>query len=172
MYLVISCCILAQLLTARLSLYWNIKVIEVVLPLWKWIFRSGFVLMAANTFLLNHPPSHGPHTEHCFCGRCRNAEVDKTLYRRNLSAQTLHTAFFATLTQSRETMLDLQFELTKEEIILGYCFKRRCLEGTGYLSFGAWIANAPMMAHLTDVEKDVVSDKISEIQWFLKNGRQ
>ena len=119
--------------------------------------------MAANTFLLNHPPSHGPHTEHCFCGRCRNAEVDKTLYRRNLSAQTLHTAFFATLTQSRETMLDLQFELTKEEIIIGYCFKRRCLEGTGYLSFGAWIANAPMMAHLTDVEKDVVSDKISVV---------
>ena len=60
-------------------------------------------------------------------------------------------------------MLDLHFELTKEEIIIGYCFKRRCLEGTGYLSFGAWIATAPMMAHLTETEKDVVCNKISVV---------
>ena len=65
-----------------------------------------------------------------------------TLYRRNMSAQMLHTAFVTTLTQTRETMLDMQFEVTKQEIVIGYSFKKRCLEGTGYLSFGCWIANA------------------------------
>ena len=117
----------------------------------------------ANTFLINNHPVFGPHMESCFCATCRNSEVDDTLYRRNMSAQMLHTAFVTTLTQTRETMLDMQFEVTKQEIVIGYSFKKRCLEGTGYLSFGCWIANAPIMAHLSDVEKDVLCDKISVI---------
>ena len=117
--------------------------------------------MAANSFLLSHPPVHGPHNEHCFCVRCRNSEVDRLMQRRNLTTQELHRILFTELTQTRETILDTQFEHTKQEVIVGYCYKQRCLAGTGYVSFGHWLANAPDMAHLSPLERDRICDKKS-----------
>ena len=119
--------------------------------------------MAANSFLLSHQPVHGPHNEDCFCVGCRKSEVNSLMQRRNLTTQQLHQIFFTELSQTRETILDTLFEHTKQEVIVGYCYKQRCLAGTGYVSFGHWLANAPDMVHLTPPERDRICDKISQV---------
>ena len=85
------------------------------------------------------------------------------MQRRNLTTQELHRILFTELTQTRETILDTQFEHTKQEVIVGYCYKQRCLAGTGYVSFGHWLADAPDMAHLSPLERDRICDKISQV---------
>ena len=117
----------------------------------------------ANAFLLNNPPPHGPHNNSCFCEKCRDAIVNAILQRPDVTQQMLYRIYFTTLTQTRESILDTQFEHTKEEIIMGYTYKQKCLSGSGYRSFGHWLANAPDMLHLSPLERDRICDKISQV---------
>ena len=63
----------------------------------------------------------------------------------------------------------MRFTNKKEEIIMGYTYKQRCLLGTGYRSFGCWLAQSQDMTHLTPVEKDKLREEISVVTRVYEN---
>ena len=79
--------------------------------------------------------------------------------------QMLHRVYFTSLTRTQEEMLDVQFEFTKEEIILGYCYKTKCLQGTGYTNFGSWLANSnsPTFANISPPDRDKICERIGHV---------
>ena len=109
----------------------------------------------ANNILLGGQGAIGPHLDGCFCTTCRDRKVNALLSRRNVSLEMLHRVYVTSLTRSQEELLDVQFEFTKEEIIIGYCYKIKCLQGTGYTNFGSWLANTnnPTIANVLPPER-------------------
>ena len=123
----------------------------------------------ANNFLQNNAPVSGPHENTCFCTGCRQNLVENLLRSPAATRDVLHRAYFSTLAQSREEILDMRFTNTKEEVIMGYTYKQRCLQGTGYRSFGCWLAQSQDMTHLTPVEKDKLREEISVVTTVYEN---
>ena len=119
----------------------------------------------ANNFLLGSQQVIGPHLDGCFCTTCRDRKVNTLLARTNVSLEMLHRVYVTSLTRSREEMLDVQFNFTKEEIIIGYSYKRKCLQGTGYTNFGSWLANTnnPMMAYILPPEREKICERIGHV---------
>ena len=74
--------------------------------------------------------------------------MDGILQTPNMTVDTLMTIFFENLKETKSQMLDAQFLHTMEEINFGYALKRSSLDGTGYVSFGAWLANNQLYDHL------------------------
>ena len=114
----------------------------------------------ANSILLGGQGGIGPHLDGCFCTTCRDRKVNALLSRRNVSLEMLHRVYVTSLTRSQEELLDVQFEFTKEEIIIGYCYKIKCLQGTGYTNLGSWCK----LAHLKRVI--TVHDQVQLIYIF------
>lgn len=119
----------------------------------------------ANNILLGGQGAIGPHLDGCFCTTCRDRKVNALLSRRNVSLEMLHRVYVTSLTRSQEELLDVQFEFTKEEIIIGYCYKIKCLQGTGYTNFGSWLANTnnPTIANVLPPDREKICEKIGHV---------
>ena len=81
---------------------------------------STFVNQRQNTFLLNNHPAFGPHLRSCFCTTYRDRKLNALLSRRDVTLLMLHGVYLTSLARTQKEMLDLQFEFTKEEIIIGF----------------------------------------------------
>ena len=81
----------------------------------------------------------------------------------NINVDTLITMFFQNLKRTKNQMLDALFLHTIEEITVGYAVKRASLDGSGYVSFGAWLSNNPLYQHLSPKEKAQKDRQIMEV---------
>ena len=54
---------------------------------------------------------------------------------------------------------------SKEEIILRYFYKTKCLQGTGYTNFGSWLANSnsPTFANISPPDRDKICERIGHV---------
>ena len=118
--------------------------------------------MAANRILNLAPTAQGPHEEKCFCYACRNERVAR-IQRANVNIAMLHRVYFTQLTETRETILDTKYLHTLEEIVIGYTYKKMCLDGSGYVSFGAWMNTRPEFAQYGWMDKLRICDQITQV---------
>ena len=119
--------------------------------------------MPANAILISAPPPHGPHAEYCFCVVCKIERVSRILASRQVTLAMLHHVFFTELTETRERILDIKYSHTLEEIVVGYSYKRKCLDGTGYTNFGAWMHTRQEFAHLNAEDKLKICERITQV---------
>ena len=105
----------------------------------------------------------GQHRAVCFCITCRSSKVARVMQAAQLTPAVLHRVYFTQLTRSRETILDMKYQHTLEEIVMGYSYKRKCLASSGYTNFGSYMNARPEYAHLNDVEKLKISDQMTQV---------
>jgi hypothetical protein len=92
-----------------------------------------------NVFLLDNLQLHN---NSCFCGACRMRHSEGINAHRR-TRDELRNHFIRTIPLTRESRSDAVFEITLKQITMGYVYRKKCLENTGYTYFKTWAKNQP-----------------------------
>ena len=103
--------------------------------------------------------ANGQHTRVCFCfQRCREASL-VTVMAEATDEEELFREYFTVLPRQIDKIDERKFNKTKRLVLYGNALRIISLAGTGYISYGAWLATTH--GHLSLAERKKKSDKIS-----------
>lgn len=113
-----------------------------------------------NRILLPRPTIIGrEHAFECFCSEtCRTASAERVA--RDYSGGEIEEEYFRVIHRQQEELLNRLLKKTKRKILFGYSFGKTSLEGTRYVSFGAWVSAQPQYRLMTRPERRDMSTKI------------